>query len=126
MLSFKNTKKDEFIFSVDGPVGWICLILGQIAYKKLKERHEQFIPRGLVRSEESKHKVVGADTDADVQDIFIADIRDADRIVPAFQGVDAVIILTSAVPKMKPGFDPTKGGRPEFYYEDSQFPEQVV
>ncbi|KAJ4795224.1 NAD(P)-binding Rossmann-fold superfamily protein [Rhynchospora pubera] len=93
---------------------------GQIAYKKLKEQHEQFIPRGLVRSEESKQKI-GPDSD----NIYIADIRDANGIAPAFQGADAVIILTSSVPKMKPGFDPTKGGRPEFYYEDGQFPEQV-
>ncbi|KAM0928067.1 hypothetical protein ACQ4PT_002251 [Festuca glaucescens] len=40
-------------------------------------------------------------------------------------GVDALVILTSASPKMKPGFDPTKGGRPEFYYEDGAYPEQV-
>ena len=26
---------------------------------------------------------------------------------------------------MKPGFDPTKGGRPEFYFEDGSYPEQV-
>ncbi|KAF2303164.1 hypothetical protein GH714_014259 [Hevea brasiliensis] len=26
---------------------------------------------------------------------------------------------------MKPGFDPSKGGRPEFYYEDGAYPEQV-
>ncbi|TVU44358.1 hypothetical protein EJB05_03795, partial [Eragrostis curvula] len=92
---------------------------GQIVYNKLKERSEQFVARGLVRSEESKQKIGGAD------DVYIADIRDADRLAPALQGADALIILTSAVPKMKPGFDPTKGGRPEFYYEDGMYPEQV-
>ncbi|XP_014515539.1 uncharacterized protein At5g02240-like [Vigna radiata var. radiata] len=50
---------------------------------------------------------------------------DAESITPAFQGIDALIILTSAVPQMKPGFDPTKGGRPEFYFDDGAFPEQV-
>lgn len=81
-----------------------------------------------MRSEESKQKVLGAHADADASsdNIFIADIRDAVGMLPAFQGADAVIILTSAVPKMKPEFDPTKGGRPEFYFEDGQFPEQVV
>jgi len=29
------------------------------------------------------------------------------------------------VPKMKPGFDPSKGGRPEFLYEENGYPEQV-
>ncbi|PUZ36317.1 hypothetical protein GQ55_9G028600 [Panicum hallii var. hallii] len=92
---------------------------GHIVYNKLKERSEQFVARGLVRTEESKQKIGGAD------DVYIADIRDADRLAPAVQGADALIILTSAVPKMKPGFDPSKGGRPEFYYEDGMYPEQV-
>ncbi|KAL5991882.1 hypothetical protein ACLOJK_012793 [Asimina triloba] len=91
----------------------------RIAYKKLKDRSEQFIARGLVRSPESKEKIGGAD------DVFIGDIRDAESITPSIQGIDALIILTSAVPKMKPGFDPSKGGRPEFYFEEGAYPEQV-
>ncbi|CAA6655000.1 unnamed protein product [Spirodela intermedia] len=89
---------------------------GQIVYRKLKERAEQFVGRGLVRTEESKEKIGGAD------DVFVGDIRDAAALAPACQGIDALIILTSAVPKMKPGFDPSKGGRPEFFFEDGQFP----
>ena len=27
---------------------------------------------------------------------------------------------------MKPGFDPTQGKRPEFYFEDGAYPEQVL
>ncbi|CAL4928114.1 unnamed protein product [Urochloa decumbens] len=92
---------------------------GHIVYNKLKERSEQFVARGLVRTEESKQKIGGAD------DVYIADIKDADHLAPAVQGADALIILTSAVLKMKPGFDPSKGGRPEFYYEDGMYPEQV-
>ncbi|KAA8518915.1 hypothetical protein F0562_016311 [Nyssa sinensis] len=92
---------------------------GQIVYMKLKERSDQYVGKGLVRTEESKEKIGGAD------DVFIGDIRDADSIVPAIQGIDALIILTSAVPKMKPGFDPSKGERPEFYFEDGAYPEQV-
>ncbi|XP_027072529.1 uncharacterized protein At5g02240 [Coffea eugenioides] len=92
---------------------------GQIVYKKLKERSDQYIARGLVRTQESKEKIGGAD------DVYVGDIRNFDTIVPPIQGIDALIILTSAVPKMKPGFDPTKGGRPEFYFEDGAYPEQV-
>ncbi|XP_020241598.1 uncharacterized protein At5g02240-like isoform X1 [Asparagus officinalis] len=92
---------------------------GQIVYRKLKERADKFNARGLVRTEASKEKIGGAD------DIFVADIRDAERIAPAVEGADVLVILTSAVPKMKPGFDPSKGGRPEFYYEDGLYPEQV-
>uniref|UniRef100_A0A2P2KQP3 Uncharacterized protein At5g02240 n=1 Tax=Rhizophora mucronata TaxID=61149 RepID=A0A2P2KQP3_RHIMU len=92
---------------------------GSIVYQKLKERSDQYVPRGLVRTQESREKIGGA------EDVFIGDIRDAESIIPAIQGIDALIILTSAVPKMKPGFDPSKGGRPEFYFEDGEYPEQV-
>ncbi|KAM1307317.1 hypothetical protein ACFX2H_009584 [Malus domestica] len=92
---------------------------GKLVYKKLKERSDQYVARGLVRTEESKQSIGGSD------DLYVGDIRDADSILPAIQGIDALIILTSAVPKMKPGFDPTKGGRPEFYFEDGSYPEQV-
>lgn len=92
---------------------------GSIVYKKLKERADQYVARGLVRTPESKEKIGGAD------DVFVGDIREAESIVPAIQGIDALIILTSAVPKMKPGFDPTQG-RPEFYFEDGAYPEQVI
>ncbi|XP_022865248.1 uncharacterized protein At2g37660, chloroplastic-like [Olea europaea var. sylvestris] len=92
---------------------------GQIVYKKLKERSEQYTTRGLVRTQESKEKIGGAD------DVCIGDIRNAESIIPAIQGIDALVILTSAVPKIKPGFDPAKGGRPEFCFDDGAYPEQV-
>lgn len=90
-------------------------------YKKLKEKPSQYVVRGLVRTEESKQKFGSPD------DIFVGDIRDAGSIVPAFQGIDALIILTSSVPKLKPGFEyPFKSGRPEFYFDDGAYPEQVL
>ncbi|CAL0306028.1 unnamed protein product [Lupinus luteus] len=92
---------------------------GKLVYNKLKENPNQYVARGLVRTEESKQKIGGAD------DVFVGDIRDAESIVPAIQGIDTLIILTSAVPLIKPGFDPTKGGRPEFYFDDGAYPEQV-
>lgn len=92
---------------------------GQIVYKKLKERSGQYVARGLVRTQESKQSIGGAD------DLYVGDVRDEASILPAFQGIDALIILTSAVPKMKPGFDPTAGGRPEFYFDEGAYPEQV-
>ncbi|KAJ1261208.1 hypothetical protein BS78_09G010500 [Paspalum vaginatum] len=92
---------------------------GQIVYMKLKERPGLFLGRGLVRTEESKGKIGGG------ADVFVGDIRDPESIAPAVEGIHALVILTSAVPKMKPGFDPTKGGRPEFYFEEGSYPEQV-
>ncbi|XP_073017309.1 uncharacterized protein At5g02240-like [Primulina eburnea] len=92
---------------------------GRIVYQKLKDKSDEYVTRGLVRTEERKKQIGGAD------DIYIADIRNAEILIPVFQGVDILIILTSAVPKMKPGFDPPKGGMPEFYFDDGEFPEQV-
>ncbi|KZV53398.1 hypothetical protein F511_10184 [Dorcoceras hygrometricum] len=92
---------------------------GRIVYQKLKEKSDEYVTRGLVRTEESKETIGGA------EDIYVADIRNAESLIPVFQGVDVLIILTSAVPKMKPGFDPAVGGRPEFYFDDGAFPEQV-
>lgn len=96
-----------------------CLLKGQIVYSKLKERSDQFNGRGLVRTEESKQTIGGAD------DVFVGDIRDTDSITPAIEGVDALIILTSAVPKMKPGSNPARE-RPEFCFDDGAYPEQVT
>eukprot|EP00250_Pteridium_aquilinum_P012056 c20482_g1_i1 orf=175-942(+) len=92
---------------------------GHIVYEKLKQRADKFNVRGLVRSEASKAKIGGGD------DVYIGDITQAESLGPALAGVDVLIILTSAAPKMKPGFDPSKGGRPEFYYEEGAYPEQV-
>lgn len=73
----------------------------------------------MVRTQESKEKIGGDD------DVYVGDITKPDSIVSAVQGIDALVILTSAVPKMKPGFDPSQGGRPEFYFEEGGTPEQV-
>lgn len=91
---------------------------GQIVYSKLKERSDKFSGRGLVRTEESKQAIGGAD------DVFVGDIRDSDSLIPALQGADALVILTSAVPRMKPGSNPAKE-KPEFCFEDGAYPEQV-
>ncbi|OVA17843.1 hypothetical protein BVC80_1835g235 [Macleaya cordata] len=108
-------------------------LTGNLAYNKLKERSDKFVVRGLVRSEASKQKLGGGD------EIYIGDIMDAESLVPAMKGIDALIILTSAIPKIKPGSIPVvegqraedvidssfEGPMPEFYYEEGQYPEQV-
>ncbi|XP_006414649.2 uncharacterized protein At2g37660, chloroplastic [Eutrema salsugineum] len=56
----------------------------KIVYKKLKERSDQFVAKGLVRTKESKEKIGGED------EVFIGDIRDPAAIASAVQGIDAV------------------------------------
>jgi uncharacterized protein YbjT (DUF2867 family) len=91
---------------------------GKIVFEKLKKATGQFVARGLVRTEEGKAALGG-------DGLFVGSITKPETITPAFQGIDALIILTSAVPKMKPGFDPTQGGRPEFFFEEGGSPEEV-
>lgn len=88
---------------------------GRLVFEKLKQATDQFVARGLVRSEEAKTS----------EGLFVGDITKPESIAPAFEGIDGLIILTSAVPKPKPGFDPTSGGRPEFYFVDGGSPEEV-
>ena len=93
---------------------------GGIVFEKLKKAPERFAARGLVRTEEAKAKLGGG------ENVFVGDVTKAESLpAAAFAGIDALVITTSAVPKMKPGFDPSKGGRPEFYYEENGYPEQV-
>jgi uncharacterized protein YbjT (DUF2867 family) len=93
---------------------------GRLAYERLKQRPEQFVARGLVRTEEGKAAIGGDDDDG----LFVGDITKPESLKPAIAGIDALIILTSAVPKPKPGFDPSTGGRPDFYFPGGT-PEDV-
>ncbi|KAI5062234.1 hypothetical protein GOP47_0022773 [Adiantum capillus-veneris] len=92
---------------------------GRIAYRKIKEQPDLFEVRGLVRSLGSKERVGWGD------DIFVADITLREALTEAFADIDALIILTSSIPKMKPSLNPTVGHRPEFYFDEGGYPEQV-
>eukprot|EP00244_Chara_vulgaris_P009503 TRINITY_DN4052_c0_g1_i3.p1 TRINITY_DN4052_c0_g1~~TRINITY_DN4052_c0_g1_i3.p1 ORF type:complete len:389 (-),score=73.26 TRINITY_DN4052_c0_g1_i3:345-1511(-) len=98
---------------------------GRLVYQKLKERSGEFTVSGVVRREESK-EVLGAASPDSGHNVAVADVRDISSLQPCLEGgLDALVIVTSAVPKMKPGFDPSKGGRPEMFFEDGCYPEQV-
>ncbi|KAH7293793.1 hypothetical protein KP509_28G042600 [Ceratopteris richardii] len=58
-------------------------------------------------------------------DVYTGCITKAESLFPAFSKIDALVIVTSAVPKVKPGFDPSKGGRPEYYFVKGGSPEEV-
>ncbi|GBG71546.1 hypothetical protein CBR_g8964 [Chara braunii] len=98
---------------------------GRLVYQKLKERSGEFSASGIVRREESK-EVLGAAAPDSGHDVAVADVRDLSTFQRCLEGgLDALVIVTSAVPKMKPGFDPSKGGRPEMFFHDGFYPEQV-
>jgi len=82
---------------------------GIIVVRKLLERgRDIFIVRAMVRSEASKYrlrKVLGIQPDeVGVKlEIVIADVTRPGTLKPAFAGIDTVVILTSASPRVSQG-----------------------
>jgi len=104
---------------------------GSLVVKLLSER-EGYSPRGLVRSAKSAEKIKGL-TDADA--VVIGNISDPAALKQLCEGCDALVILTSAVPKPRilsmvkaivtkvlPWME---NKRPEFYFPDDGLPSDV-
>lgn len=91
---------------------------GRLVYEALLSRPEQFSARGLVRTAESKAALGNGDN------LFVGDVSsNSSALEEALRGCDALIILTSATPKMVA--PPKPGERPEFVYPAGGLPEQV-
>ena len=90
---------------------------GSLVLKKLRDESE-FEAVGLARSE-AKIKELFGSTDGFV----IGDIKDESTLNSAMSGCDALVILTSAVPKMIA--PPSQGQRPEFEFASGGLPEEV-
>ncbi|PRW44340.1 NAD(P)-binding [Chlorella sorokiniana] len=103
--------------------------------KKLLERQDRFSPRGVVRSDKSAGQLRGYG--ATDQQLFVGDIlREGGEGVlkRAMQGADALVIATSAVPKinylslvpvMLAKLFKKEGVRPSFTFKEGQMPEQI-
>ncbi|MCO5589100.1 hypothetical protein L7F22_043066 [Adiantum nelumboides] len=91
---------------------------GRIAYQKLRERPDLFEVRGLVRTLGSKDRLGGGD------DILVADITRRETLTEAFDDIDALVILTGSIPKMKASLNPTVGHRRDFFFDEGGYPEQ--
>ncbi len=92
---------------------------GRLVFDKLRARPDQFVARGLVRTEESKAALGGG------ADVFVGDITAIDDapLRAALRGCDALVIVTSATPRMKA--PPAEGQRPEFEFPPGGLPERV-
>ena len=75
------------------------------------------LTRALVQSVQSKERLGASD------EVYMGDITCRETLPPAFRGMETLIILTSAMPKLRPNPD---GFQPEFYFEDGYYPEQVT
>jgi uncharacterized protein YbjT (DUF2867 family) len=82
---------------------------GSLVLQKLRQRPQEFVALGFARSADKVNQTFGS-TDK----FFLGDIRDPASLEAALQGVDALVILTSAVPQ--PKAPPQPGERPEFTF----------
>ena len=89
---------------------------GSIVYNKLKQKN--FKVRGFARSPEKVRELLGS-----TQGFYFGDIKERASLEPALEGCQALVILTSASPKMVA--PPKPGERPQFEYAADGMPEQV-
>jgi len=89
---------------------------GRLVFKKLQAKPEHFSVKGLVRRPEQQKEL-------SEQNVVVGDISDPKTLHEAMQDTDKLVIVTSAVPKMKQ--PPAEGQRPEMYYAEGGMPEQV-
>mmetsp|Transcript_44419 Transcript_44419/g.74087 ORF Transcript_44419/g.74087 Transcript_44419/m.74087 type:complete len:369 (+) Transcript_44419:115-1221(+) len=111
---------------------------GSLVLEKLLSRKDRFVTKGLVRGEKSVGKVQKGAPSAKPEDFVFADITDAAALTKAIKegasGYDCMVLLTSAVPKIKYlSLIPVllakiTGGetkRPEFAFPPGASPEEV-
>ncbi len=91
---------------------------GALVLKKLRQQSDRFQAIGFARSQSKVQELFGS-----TEGFFFGDIKDRSSLEPAFKGCSALVILTSAVPKMKAL--PLPGERPQFEYEPDGMPEKV-
>ena len=91
---------------------------GSLVFQKLKHQPEEFEVVGFARSPEKAEQIFSS-----TKDFVFGDIANKSQIETAIEGCDALVILTSAVPKMVA--PPSEGKPPEFAYDPEGMPENV-
>jgi uncharacterized protein YbjT (DUF2867 family) len=91
---------------------------GSLVVQKLQARSDTFTVRGLARSPEKIQQCYGT-----LEGFVLGDIRDPAILQSALEGCQGLVILTSAVPRMKGA--PQPGQRPEFEFAPGEMPEAI-
>jgi uncharacterized protein YbjT (DUF2867 family) len=91
---------------------------GSIVLQKLRQNSNDWEAYGFARSQTKAEEIFGS-----TEGLYFGDIREKNTLEPALKGCDALIIVTSATPKMKA--PPAEGERPEFYYPDEATPKII-
>lgn len=91
---------------------------GALVFQKLRQLVNEFEAVGFARSELKAQELLGSD-----EGLVFGDIKDPSSLQAGVLGCQALVILTSAIPKMKA--PPKAGERPEFEFEPGGSPEEV-
>lgn len=91
---------------------------GSLVLKKLRQESEQFQAMGFARTQSKVKELFGS-----TEGFFFGDITDRSSLETSLTGCSALVILTSAIPKMK--VPPLPGERPQFEYEPDAMPEKI-
>lgn len=91
---------------------------GSLVFQKLQSSADIVSVRGFARSPEKAANLFNS-----TESFFFGNILAPSDLKPALEGCDALVILTSAVPQMKPPAQP--GQRPEFTFAPGEMPEQI-
>ena len=91
---------------------------GSLVMQMLQQRPDDFEVCGFARSEAKARELFDS-----VEGFFFGDVTHPSSFASALSGVNALVILTSAVPQMKANFQP--GEKPEFEFAPGGTPEAV-
>ena len=91
---------------------------GSLVFQKLRQLKDEFEAVGFARSLAKAEEILGS-----TEGLCFGDILDRASLEKAMLGCQALIILTSAVPKIKS--PPKPNERPKFEFEAQGMPEQV-
>ena len=91
---------------------------GRFVLKRLRDEPDKFEAIGLARSSSKVSELFGS-----IEGFVIGDIKDKSSLDSALSDCDALVILTSAVPKMVT--PPSEGQRPEFEFAPQGLPEEI-
>lgn len=91
---------------------------GSLTLQKLRQHPEEFKAIGFARSESKVKELFGS-----TEGFFLGDIKEKAALEQALKGCQALIILTSASPRM--ATPPQPGERPTFEFEPGGMPEAI-
>ncbi|MEB3338157.1 MAG: SDR family oxidoreductase [Leptolyngbyaceae bacterium] len=91
---------------------------GSLTLQKLRQHPEEFDAIGFARAEAKVQELFGS-----TEGFYLGDIKDKATLEPALTGCQALIIVTSAIPRMTA--PPQPGERPTFEFEPGGLPEAI-